>query len=143
MSGGFRRYTRGRLKDISKPDLKQRLESDSSFRDEYQRQVIEGQRPRPTDKYEFNGGGRWSGAFYYERPIDTRLDFDGKPVRENIKYEGIYGDRGTIPDDTKQRTMERLERTQDVINNWDPIEASAREDYKPIKRWKRSIHWME
>jgi hypothetical protein len=135
MSGGFRRYTRGRLKDISKPDLKQRLESDSSFRDEYQRQVIEGQRPRPTDKYEFNGGGGWSGAFYYERPIDTRLD--GEPVRENIKYDHtIYGDRGTIPEDTKQRTMERLERTQDVIKNWDPIEASAREDYNRLRGGK-------
>ena len=30
-------------------------------------------------------------------------------------------------------TMERLERTQDAINNWDPIEASAKEDYNRLK----------
>ena len=38
-----------------------------------------------------------------------------------------------MPKDLKQRTMERLERTQDAINNWDPIEASAQEDYNRLK----------
>lgn len=30
-------------------------------------------------------------------------------------------------------TMERLERAQDAINSWDPIEASAQEDYNRLK----------
>ena len=37
-----------------------------------------------------------------------------------------------MPKDLKQRTMERLERTQDAINNWDPIEA-IKEDYNRLK----------
>jgi len=125
-SGGFRRYSKRGLKDMSKAELKQRLETDASFRDEYQRQVVDGQRPRPTDRYEFNGGSGWSGAYYYERPIDRS---EGRPRRENWTYQ----DRGTIPDDVKERTMERMERTQDAINNWDPIEASAKEDYNRLK----------
>ena len=39
----------------------------------------------------------------------------------------------------KQRLIERQQRTKDAINNWDPIEASAQEDYNRLRGGNKPI----
>ena len=57
-----------------------------------------------------------------------------RPTNDWDYYE--KGD-GRIPPDMKQRLIERQQRTKEVINNWDPIEASAKEDYNRLKGGRR------
>ena len=130
-SGGFRRTRKGRLKNMPKEARQKKLDSDPAFAAEYQRQVIDGQSPRPTDRYHFNGGGMSDSTYYYDRGVDTR---GGRPVRENRPYGS---DRGKMPDDVKQRTIQRQQKAKEAINDWDPIEASAQEDYNRLKGGRR------
>tara|TARA_Y100000401_G_scaffold38296_1_gene28862 strand:- start:1023 stop:1640 length:618 start_codon:yes stop_codon:yes gene_type:complete len=114
---------------ISQEQLDQRLMSDPAFRAAYERQVERGLRPNMEDPVEIDSYAFSPDQYNIrERPVD--LDRSGQPSRR-------YRSGGLIPEDVKQRVIERLLRTQDVINNWDPIEASAIEDLNRLRGGRR------
>ena len=94
--------------------------------------------------------GREANQFYtkgsYGKPFQNRegqtLRYrDGTPQGSKSRAsptDSYYekGD-GQMPADMKQRLIERQQRTKEVINNWDPIEASAKEDYNRLKGGRR------
>lgn len=113
---------------ISQEQLDQRLMSDPAFRAAYERQVERGLRPNMEDPVEIDSFAFSPDQYNIrERPIDLER---GQPSRR-------YRSGGLIPEDVKQRAMERLLRTQDAINNWDPIEASAIEDLNRLRGGRR------
>ena len=100
--------------------------------------LIAGLRPLPINRM-LRQAGREANQFY------TRGDY-GSPLRQRDKSIWRYSDgtphkgqlrSGPMPDDMKERTRYRLEKAQDAINNWDPIEASAAEDYNRMRGQNR------
>ena len=96
--------------------------------------LIAGLRPLPINRM-LKQAGREANQYY------TRGDF-GSPQRKRDGNMYRYSDgtpqrsklrSGQMPADIKERTISRLEKAQDVINNWDPIEASAAEDYNRMR----------
>lgn len=96
--------------------------------------LIAGLKPLPINRM-LRQAGREANQFY------TRGDY-GSPLRQRDKSIWRYSDgtphkgqlrSGPMSDDMKERTMSRLEKAQDAINSWDPIEASAAEDYNRMK----------
>ena len=117
---------------ISQEQLDQRLKSDPAFRAAYERQVERSLSPESQDPVEIDNYP-WAPDEYVirERPVD--LDRYGRGEAER-RYPSHPGG---IPDEVKQRAMERLLRAQDAINNWDPIEASAIEDMNRLRGGRR------
>ena len=96
--------------------------------------LLAGIKPLPINRM-MRQAGREANDFYTKgsfgagtRGRDGKLhrNSDGSPQRGQLRD-------GAAPEGLKERTMERLERTQDAINNWDPIEASAKEDFNRLK----------
>ena len=96
--------------------------------------LLAGIKPLPINRM-MRQAGREANDFYTKGSYGTgtrnrdgnfHRNSDGSMQRHQLRD-------GVMPDDLKQRTMERLERTQDAINNWDPIEASAQEDFNRMK----------
>lgn len=115
---------------ISKEQLDQRLMSDPAFRAAYERQVERSLSPELQDPVQIDNY-QWAPDEYIirERPVD--IERRGGAQRRYSSHPG------GIPEEVKQRAMERLLRTQDAINNWDPIEASAIEDLNRLRGGRR------
>ena len=107
--------------------------------------LLAGIKPLPVNRM-MRQAGREANSFYtrggyggFAKGRDGQIIQSGPegrqvPLREKNRYNSAAPDQPKVmPKDLKQRTMERLERTQDAINNWDPIEASAKEDYNRLK----------
>ena len=102
--------------------------------------LLAGLKPLPINRM-LKQAGREANSFYtkgsygnFQRGRDGRIirvGPDQSPLRDRYR-DSVFGE-GMMDEETKQRTMERLERTQDAINNWDPVEASAKEDYNRLK----------
>jgi hypothetical protein len=117
---------------------------------------VAGLRPLPINRMR-KQAGREGNQFYtrgeYGPPQrnnrgEVYRNSDGTPQRSRVRNTfdpqnrgssfGYYekGD-GRMPDDMKQRLIERHQKANDAINNWDPIEASAQEDYNRLKGGRR------
>lgn len=107
--------------------------------------LLAGIKPLPINRM-VRQAGREANNFYtrggyggFARGRDGRIIQSGPdgrtvPLREQNRHNSASPNQPKVmPKDLKRRTMERLERTQDTINNWDPIEASAKEDYNRLK----------
>ena len=110
--------------------------------------LLAGIKPLPINRM-MRQAGRKANDFYTKGQFkSTHTNRNGTKIeleqRRPLNSNTMYYERGegranqaVTNRDTKQNladeTMERLERTQDAINNWDPIEASAKEDYNRLK----------
>jgi hypothetical protein len=121
--------------------------------DENQEELLAGLRPLPINRM-VKQAGREANDFYtkgrygkFERNRDGKVyrNKDGTPQsRENGRpNEWNSGPReGVMPKDLKERTLNRQQKAKDAIDNWDPIEASAKEDYNRLKGGRRGPAWM-
>ena len=121
--------------------------------DENQEELLAGLRPLPINRM-IKQAGREANDFYtkgrygkFERDRDGKVyrNQDGTPQsRENGRpNEWNSGPKeGVMPKDLKERTLKRQQKTKDAIDNWDPIEASAKEDYNRLKGGRRGPAWM-
>ena len=107
----------------SPEDVQRLLRSDPQFKKSYEKQVVNGEDSDMTDKYNALFQGH-DGTVYgrVRKPYKT----GGEVERESMPTK-----------DLNQQTLERQQRTKEVINNWDPIEASAKEDYNRLKGGRR------
>ena len=127
LNAGQMMFTRrdSRRIELSPQEAQTLLRSDPQFKRSYEKQVKNGQRSDMTDKY------------------DGIVEFrDGRIITNVYKpYEaGGVTQRKSMPTkDLNQQTLERQQRTKDAINNWDPIEASAKEDYNRLRGGKKPI----
>lgn len=110
--------------------------------------LLAGIKPLPINRM-MRQAGRKANDFYTKGQFQsTHTNRSGTEIkldqRRPLHNNTMYYERGegrasqaVTNRDTKQNladeTMERLERAQDAINNWDPIEASAKEDYNRLK----------
>ena len=109
--------------------------------------LLAGIKPLPINRM-VRQAGRKANEFYTKGrytetnvPHPTRKDYQLNLYRAGETSSSEKGEgrasQTRIDRETGQNladeTMERLERTQDAINNWDPIEASAKEDYNRLK----------
>lgn len=106
---------------LSEDEVQTLLRSDPQFAASYQRQVVEGKGDKLTDKYRLTGlhGGGVIGDQYV--PYEAG---------DTILREGMSRD------DLNKMTIKRHQDVQDAINNWDPIEASAQEDFNRLRGGK-------
>jgi len=128
--------------------------------DENQEELLAGLRPLPINRM-VKQAGREANDFYtkgrygkFERNRDGKVyrNKDGTPQsREQRRDEDFYeldartrrfGGQGVMPKDLKERTLKRQQKAKDAIDNWDPIEASAAEDYNRLKGGRRGPAWM-
>ena len=117
----FTRRDPRRIK-LSADEVQTLLRSDPQFAASYQRQVVEGMDDKLTDKYRVFGLGDGGVMGQKFAPYAT----------------GSGSDRSRITrEDLTQLTIERPQRAQDAINNWDPIEASAIEDMNRLRGGRR------
>ena len=73
-------------------------------------------------------------------PVNRMLKQAGRKVtKDRIDNQSFMGGRNGSPmtPGLRQEGMNRLKRTQDAINDWDPIEASAKEDFNRMKGGRR------
>ena len=107
-------------------EVQRLLRSDPQFKASYEKQVIGGKRDDMTDKYRLYGisDGSVLGAKFEPHKFQR----DGKDV---------YHREPMSKKDVNDMTMERLIKAQEAINNFDPIEASAKEDYNRLKGGRR------
>ena len=122
------------------------------FLDEPQGQeetLLAGLKPLPRSRM-LKQAGREAQSFYtrgsygeFVRKKDGTIWKSGPegrqvPLREKNRQNAAREDRPKVmPDDLKKRTMDRLKRAQKAIDNWDPVEASAKEDYNRLKGGRR------
>ena len=101
---------------------------------------VAGLRPLPINRMT-RQAGREANQFYtrgeFGRPLRNR---NGEMFRnsDDTPQRGQLRD-GQMPEDMKQRLIQRQQRTKEAIDNWDPIEASAREDYNRLRGGNKSI----
>ena len=101
---------------------------------------VAGLRPLPINRMT-RQAGREANQFYtrgeFGRPLRNR---DGEMFRnsDGTPQKGQLRD-GQMPADMKQRLIERQQKTKEVIDNWDPIEASAQEDYNRLRGGNKPI----
>ena len=113
----FSRKDRTRL-TLTKDEVETLRRSDPQFAASYERQVIEGKDPKLTDKYSLHKGAN-GGVTGSQFPPYTA---GGEIQRERMDREQL-----------NQLTIQRQQQTRETIDNWDPIEASAQEDYNRLK----------
>ena len=113
---------------------------------------VAGLRPLPINRMT-RQAGREANQFYtkgqYGSPARGRdgqiqRNSDGTPRLNNTRRTNktdLYTEKGEgrMPPDMKQRLIERQQKTKEVIDNWDPIEASAQEDYNRLKGGNKPI----
>ena len=118
---------------------------------------IAGIKPLPINRMRRQAGrevNRYTTTGQYGPPMRGRDDQiirtpDGTPryyEKRRVQRGEQFYDRkrddifnGRIPPDMKQRLLERQQRATDAINNWDPIEASAQEDYNRLRGGNKPI----
>ena len=118
---------------------------------------IAGLKPLPINRMVRQAGrevNRYTTTGDYGQPIRDKNDQiirnpDGTPRyydksrirRDEVTYDRKRDDifNGRIPPDMKQRLLERQQRATDAINTWDPIEASAQEDYNRLRGGNKPI----
>ena len=134
-------------------------EIDKSMRQELKEQdygEIAGLKPLPINRMR-RQAGREANQFYTRgeygsvqrnRRGEIYRNSDGTPQRSRVRntYDpknpgssfGYYrkGD-GRMPPDMRERLIERHRRMNEAIENWDPIEASAQEDYNRLRGGRR------
>ena len=117
----FSRKGRTRL-TLDKNEVETLLRSDPQFKASYENQIIKGKDDKLTDKYKLlkgpNGGVTGSQFKPYEA--------GGTIQREGMSRQ-----------DLNDQTIQRQQKAKDAINDWDPIEASAREDFNRMKGGRR------
>lgn len=103
---------------FSPEEVQTMLRSDPQFARSYQRQITEGKRDNQTDKYMLHKlpSGAVSG-YQYAPWMEGNT-----PRRESIGTEAL-----------NRQTIERHRKNNQAIDNWDPIEASAQEDFNRMK----------
>ena len=116
----FSRANSKRIK-LTPEEAQTLLRSDPQFAASYQRQVVDGEGADMKDKYELHE--LYDGGMH------------GRQYKPYIAGESIHRDR-ISRDDLNRMTIKRHQDVQDAINNWDPIEASAREDYNRLRGGK-------
>jgi len=120
----FSRKNRRRI-DLSPAEVQRLLRSDPQFKKSYERQIVNGQRDEMTDKYgnlyQGHDGSVWGSVY-------QSYEAGGVIQREPISREEV-----------NRRTIERQQAAREAIENWDPIEASAREDFNRLRGGNRSI----
>ena len=112
---------------------------------------LAGLKPLPINRM-VRQAGREANQFYtkgsYGKPFQNRegqtLRYrDGTPQgrqsRPNPNDPYYEKGDGRMPADMKQRLIERQQKTKEVIDDWDPIEASAQEDYNRLKGGNKPI----
>ena len=72
-------------------------------------------------------------------PQRSRVRFTMDPNNPGVTWGGYQKGDGRMPEDMKQRLIERQQKTKEAINNWDPIEASAREDFNRLRGGNKPI----
>ena len=133
-------------------------EIDKSMRQELKEQdygEIAGLRPLPINRMVRQAGrevNRYTTTGSYGPPMRGRDDkilrnpdgsvryYEKSRVQRNEygydrKSDGVFN--GKIPPDMKERLIERHRRVNEAIENWDPIEASAQEDYNRLRGGRR------
>jgi len=119
----FSRRNRSRI-DLSPAEVQKLLRSDPQFKKSYEKQVINGENANMTDKYglyQGSDGSVWGSVY---QPYEA----GGSIQREPISREEV-----------NRRTIERQQAAREAIENWDPIEASAREDFNRLRGGNRSL----
>lgn len=124
--------------------------------DENQEELLAGLRPLPINRM-IKQAGREANDFYtkgrYGKFEDGNTGTiwrtkDGKPygrsIRRTSERDSTFSEKGdgVMPKDLKERTLKRQQKAKDAIDNWDPIEASAAEDYNRMKGGRRGPAWM-
>ena len=105
--------------------------------------LVAGIKPLPLNRMS-KQAGREANSFYttgqygdFVRGRDGKIirRADGTPQRGRGRYgRDRYLDKGEkLPPEVKGRVLERFRRTQEAVENWDPVEASAQEDYNRLK----------
>ena len=114
----FSRRDRRTLR-LSPEEAQTLMRSDPQFRRSYERQVKNGQTSNNTDKY------------------DGIVEFDDGRIITNVykPYEagGVIQREPISREEVNRQTIERQQRNAEATNNWDPVEASAREDFNRLR----------
>ena len=124
-SAGRMLFTRQGMRTLrlSPQEAQTLMRSDPQFRRSYEKQVKNGERSDMTDKYdgivEFNDGRIITNVY--------------KPYMAG----GVVQRESITRDEVNRQTIERQQRNAEATNNWDPIEASAKEDYNRLKGGRR------
>ena len=113
----FSRRDRTRLQ-LEPEEVETLMRSDPQFKASYERQVNQGKEAGMTDKYAIRGlqGGGVIGSQYV-------------PYKAGGGIQRKSMDREKLND----LTIQRHQKARETIDNWDPIEASAREDFNRLK----------
>jgi len=108
---------------LSAEEVQTLMRSDPQFKRSYERQVKNGQQSDMTDKYD---------GFVHMRDGSVRVN-----IFQPYEAGGVIQRESMPTKDLNQQTLERQRRTKEAIDNWDPIEASAQEDYNRLKGGRR------
>lgn len=113
----FSRRDRTRL-NLEPNEVETLLRSDPQFKASYERQVIQGKDATMTDKYDVRElyGGDVVGSQF------SPYSAGGQIQREHMSRKEL-----------NDLTIQRHLKAKETIDNWDPIEASAREDFNRLK----------
>ena len=122
----FSRKDRTRL-NLDQSEVQTLLRSDPQFKASYESQIIKGKDDKITDKYRLLKGpnGGVTGSQF-------------KPY----KAGGTVQREGMNKQDLNNQTIQRQQKAKEAIDNWDPIEASAKEDFNRMKGGRRGPAWM-
>ena len=104
---------------FSAEEVQTMLRSDPQFAASYQRQVVDGKRDEQTDKYDIR---QWPDGSVTGYQYEPWTESDGSVRRQSIGKDAV-----------KELTLERHRKNTQVVNEWDPIEASAQEDYNRLR----------
>ena len=127
LSGGPMMFTRrgARRFEYSPEEVQRLLRSDPQFKRSYERQIVGGESDDMTDKY--GNLFQASDGSVYGRVFKPYVA--GGQIQRNV-----------IPkSEINKLTIERQKAAREAIENWDPIEASAREDFNRLRGGNRSI----
>ena len=105
--------------------------------------LVAGIKPLPLNRMS-KQAGREANSFYttgsyggFVRGRDGKIlrNSDGTPQRKSRRSgpDRYKGEGDKLPPEVKGRVLERFRRTQEAVENWDPVEASAQEDYNRLK----------
>ena len=121
--------------------------------DENQEELLAGLRPLPINRMvkqagreanDFYTKGRY-GKFQRNRDGNVFRNKDGTPQSREFGRPNEWNSRngdGVMPEGLKERTLKRQQKAKEAIDNWDPIEASAKEDFNRLKGGRRGPAWM-
>ena len=104
--------------EFSPEQIQTMLRSAPQFAASYQRQIVDGMDDEMTDKYRLR---KAYGGYVYGTQYAPYMTGSGV-LREDIGRDAV-----------NELTLERHRKNAEVVNNWDPIEASAQEDYNRLR----------